>query len=171
MFEVIGQGIGFVAVLFSFFVFIQKERKKLLCFKLVTDFLWILHFLMIGAYTPMLVTAIAVFRELAFISKNKSVFLKSKLIPIVLCVLFFLCAALTWKGFQSLISPLASSLSTIAFFNDEVKKIRFVSLIVSILMFINGIVFNSYANILNEIITICSIIVGIIRAKNIKNKG
>ncbi len=169
--ESIGQIIGFIAIIFGFFIFIQKERKNVLLFKLITDFIWIAHFYLIGAYPTMATTLVAVFREVTFVKSDKYPFLKKKIILIIFCCLFICAALLTWKGPQSLLPAIASSLATVAFFNKNISIIRGISFIVSLLMLLNGIAFNSFANIVNEIITMISIIIGTLRAKNINNKG
>ena len=166
MWELIGHIIGFVAVLFAFFIFIQKERKKLLAFKLITDFLWITHFFMIGAYTPMLVTSVSVLRELIFINRDKYAILKNKITPVIFSFVFFIMAFLSWNGIKSLLSASGSALATFAFYESRVNRIRIMYLFVSCVMLVNGIVYGSFANILNEIITIGSITIGFLKGKD-----
>lgn len=165
VFEIIGQVIGFVAVIFALFIFIQKERKKLLVFKLITDFLWIAHFFMIGAYTPMLVTSVAVFRELIFINRDKYKILKKKIIPAIFSLIFVFMAVLSWNGIKSLLSATGSGLATFAFYESKVGRIRLISFFVSCLMLINGIAYGSFANIFNEIITMVSITIGFLKGR------
>lgn len=170
MFEIFVQAIGFVAVILAFFIFVQKKRKNLLFFKLITDFLWMAHFGLMCAYTPMLVTFVAVFREFIFLKRDEVKVLKSKIIPIIFSFIYLFVAVFSWNGIKSLLSVTASTLATFAFYESKVNKIRVISFIVSCIMMINGIAYGSLANIVNEIITIISIFIGFWKGRNNREK-
>ena len=120
---------------------------------------------MIGAYTPMLVTSVAVFRELIFINRDKYKILKKKIIPAIFSLIFVFMAVLSWNGIKSLLSATGSSLATFAFYESKVGRIRLISFFVSCLMLINGIAYGSFANIFNEIITMVSITIGFLKGR------
>lgn len=72
--QIVGQLFGFVAIGVSYFIFQQKNRKRLLVFKLIADLLWVTHFALIGGYTAMATTGVGVARELVFFAKRQRLF-------------------------------------------------------------------------------------------------
>ena len=170
MANLVGEFAGFVAIGISFLIYWQNDRKKLLFFKLIVDLLWSTHFLFIGGYTAMLTTVISIFREILFVNREKCQVLKKRIVPVIFCFFYILAAIFTWKGVQSLLPVIASCLATIAFYHDKVNKIRVWSLLSSVLMFFNGIACHSIANIVNEVITVSSIISGTIRSKKLEKE-
>lgn len=74
----IGQFIGIIAIIVSFFIYIQKSRGKMIFLNLVTDFLWGAHHLSISRYTAVATTGFAVFRELAFLKRVKTFVIHGK---------------------------------------------------------------------------------------------
>ena len=66
----IGQAIGVIAMVESFVIYQVTDRKKMVVLKLLDDVLWVIHFILIGGYTAMLTTGIAVFREIIFYFKG-----------------------------------------------------------------------------------------------------
>ena len=58
----IGQVVGVIAMVESFFIFQVTDRRKMVALKLLDDLLWVTHFILIGGYTAALTTGIAVFR-------------------------------------------------------------------------------------------------------------
>ena len=75
---IIGQAIGILDILFSYFIFSQKNNKSILKFKLMSDLMWVAHFMLIGAYTGMATTSLSLIREILFINRDKSKMLQSK---------------------------------------------------------------------------------------------
>lgn len=158
-----GQIVGFVAVGWSLFIFLQKNRSRLLCFKLVADFLWILHFFLIGGYSAMVTTGIAVFRELLFLNRDKKKSLQSPLWVVLFVFLYAVSAALTWKNGFSLLPAIGVSLSTIGFWNRDVTRIRLLGLGNSLCMFVYGLAMGSVATVINEVITVFTIVFATVR--------
>lgn len=163
----IGQFIGIIAIIVSFFIYIQKSRGKMVFLKLVTDFLWVAHHFSISSYTAAVTTGIAVFRELAFLKKSKNV--RDTLEILIFSVLFVLSSVFTWKDWFSIFPSAASVLSTIAFGSDRIKLIRIFAFLSSVCMLIYGIHYFSIPTVINEILVESSIIIALI--KRHKTKG
>ena len=159
----IGQIIGVIAMIESFFIFQVSERKKMVILKLVDDFLWVIHFLLIGGYTGALTTSVAVIREIIFYYKGSKKWANSKWWAIGFSFIFLLCSLLTWTNVFSLLPALASSISTWVFWVDETKHAKIIQIPCVILMFIYCIVCSSYSGILTQLITLISIIIYFIR--------
>ena len=162
---VIGQAIGILDILFSYFIFSQKSNGSILKFKLISDLMWVVHFMLIGTYTAMATTSLSLIREILFISRDKSRALQSKWWIAVFCIGYCLCAAVTWGGVWSIFPPIASSLATIGFWNRDVRIIRIVNLAVCVCMLVYGVATRSFATVINQIYTAASIFVILARAK------
>ena len=56
--EIIAECLGFIAIGIGFLIFQQKTRTGMLAMKLSADILWIIHFLLIGATSGMIVSIV-----------------------------------------------------------------------------------------------------------------
>ena len=63
----IGQGIGIIGLLFAVISFQKNSSKGILLFQILASTAFILHFLLIGAYTGSALNFIGVVRNLLFI--------------------------------------------------------------------------------------------------------
>ena len=161
----IGQIIGVIAMLESFFIFQVSERKKMVILKLIDDFLWVAHFLLISGYTAALTTSVAVIREIIFYYKGSKKWANSKWWAIGFSFIFLLCSLLTWTNIFSLLPALASAISTWVFWVDKTNHGKIIQIPCVILMFIYCFVFSSYSGILTQLITFISIIIYFIGSK------
>lgn len=168
--NLIGQGIGIFAVVVSLLVFQQPTPKRMSAYKFAADILWIAHFLLIGAYTGMYTTGIAVFREIVLINRKKHPVLDKKIWLVLFCILFCSALIFTWKNIFSLFPVTASCIATAAFWKKEAASVRKLSLVVSALMLVYGIASLSVSAIINETITVASIFVAFIRYNNTAKK-
>ena len=78
-----------------------------------------------------------------------------------------MCSSDLW----SIFSPVASCLSTIGFWNRNVKTIRIVNLAVCVCMLIYGVATHSLATVINQIYTVVSIFVILVRVKKAGQTG
>lgn len=153
----IGQGIGVVAMLESFFIFQVTDRRKMVLFKLVDDVLWVTHFLLIGGYTAALTTGIAVFREIVFYFKGEKKWASSIWVAVGFSIVFAACAPLTWKNIFSIFPAAASVVSTWVFWITKTDIGKLIQLPSAVCMLVYNIVYSSYSGILTQFITIASI--------------
>ena len=64
--KILGEALGFLAVVIGFFVFQQHDRKKILRVRLVCDVLWVTHFGLLGAFSGMAISIVAALRAITF---------------------------------------------------------------------------------------------------------
>ena len=161
----IAQLIGFIGIVANAVIYQQNNRIKLLAAKLTSDILWMLHYGFIGAYSGMAVAVIGMIREGVFLadSKNKE---PSEKWLIIFMIINVISAALTWKNIYSILPAAASILSVISFWNKRVAVTRVLSFPISISMLIYDISALSYSGIVNEILTLSSSAVSLIRYNN-----
>ena len=70
--KVISDILGILGILITVIVYQQKKRESLLISKLVLDLVWLLHYCFIGAYSGAAVAAIAAFRELVYVKRDRN---------------------------------------------------------------------------------------------------
>ncbi|MBQ8551359.1 MAG: YgjV family protein [Clostridia bacterium] len=156
----------------SFFIFQVTDRRKMVALKLLDDFLWVTHFLLIGGYTAAMTTGIAVFREIIFYFKDEKRWAKSLWWAIGFSLAFAACVPITWVDIFSIFPALASIVSTWVFWVDKTEVGKLIQLPSAICMFAYSIVCSSYSSILTQIITITSIVLFFARSikRKVKNK-
>ena len=153
----IGQVVGVIAMVESFFIFQVTDRRKMVALKLLDDLLWVTHFILIGGYTAALTTGIAVFREIIFYYKGKRKWASSIFWAIGFSAAFAACAPFTWVDIFSIFPAAASVVSTWVFWVNRTKTAKLIQLPSAVCMFIYNIVYSSYSGMLTQIITILSI--------------
>lgn len=153
----IGQAIGVIAMVESFFIFQVTDRKKMVALKLVDDVLWVTHFILIGGYTAALTTGIAVFREIVFYFKGNKKWASSIFWAFLFSLAFAACAPLTWTNIFSLFPATASIVSTWVFWVNKTEAAKIIQLPSALCMLVYSIVYSSYSGALTQLITVVSI--------------
>ena len=165
----IGQAIGLIAMVESFFIFQVTDRRKMVALKLLDDVLWVTHFLLIGGYTAALTTGIAVFREVIFYHRGDKKWANSIWWAFGFSVAFAACAPLTWVNIFSIFPAAASVVSTWVFWVNKTERAKLIQLPSAICMFAYTLVYSSYSGMMTQIITISSIIIFFIIPLLVKN--
>ena len=155
----IAQWVGFFGVILNFIIFQQKDRKRLLLTKLCSDAVWGIHYFLLGAYAGCAVAMVGFLREIVFYNKIK---LKSKAWVALFVVVGVASALITQAGWYKIFPAIASALSVICFWQNKTSNSRLLALPVSACMMTYSFISGSVAGVINEIITIISVIIGIL---------
>ena len=153
---------GALGILVNVLIYQQKDAKRLVLFKLASDVVWSLHYFFLSAYTAMAISMIAIVRELTFYKEKKSKAANSALL-VFFIILSIASAYITWGGYKSLLPTCASIISVISFWRKSPRLSRFLALPISFSMLTYDIFSGSHLGVANEIFTICSTVIGIIR--------
>jgi len=155
---------GALGVAANVLIYQQKNSKNLLLFKLVSDLLWALSYFFQAAYTGMCIALIAIIRELVFLKQAKG----EKRSPVWLLV-FLACgvvsAAATWSGPFSILPALASAISIFSFWRSRPGLSRVLAYPISGCMLSYDIGVGSVMGIVNELLTLCSTTLALIRLR------
>jgi len=156
------QGIGFLGIACSVLAFQYKQYRQLVGLRAATELFFGIQYLLLGAYSGAAVDFLGCFRNWVFLDCDK----KSKSLRpwrIFFSVIFVGVSLLTWAGPKSLLSAVAKVASTIAYGSSSPRLIRFITLCSSSCWLIyNSLVF-SIAGVLGEVLTLTSVLIGIIR--------
>ena len=178
-FDLTIQLIGFLAIAFNLIAVQFNTHSKIIAFKTFGSTLFCLQYLLLGAYTGMVMDMIGSVRNIIFantVKKGKSTKNQIIFFSILTLVLGVISIALTWDVSKikwtnnvkiatilmvavSVISIIAKLLTTVAYGIKNPHIIRMVNLPSCTLWIVYNAVVFSLAGIFNEIITISSIII------------
>lgn len=136
--EIIAQVFGFAAIGLSFFIFIQKKRKRMLVCKLLQNLSWATHYLLIGAYSAMATNLVAASLQGTYLYRsNKD---SDNLVIVMVYIAFYIVSAfITWQSAFSILPATSSVLSVIAFNAKKPLYIKLISIPASLCTLIYNI--------------------------------
>lgn len=170
--EIIAQIIGIFAMIFNLLSYQQKTRNKAIIFQLFGTTLFTVNFLMLGAMVGGLLNLVGAIRAIIFINKEK---LRADHIAwqIGFVIVYFASYILTFTlfgkeptAFNFIIEflPLIGMIATtISYRFTDARAIRRFGLISSPAWLIYNIANLAVGAILCEVLSLCSIIIGIVR--------
>ena len=170
--EIIAQAIGIFAMIFNLLSYQQKTRNKAIIFQLFGTTLFTVNFLMLGAMVGGLLNLVGAIRAIVFINKEK--FHADHIAwQIGFVIVYFASYILTFTVFDK--EPTAFNFiieflpiigmiaTTISYRFTDAKSIRKFGLISSPVWLVYNIANFSVGAILCEVLSLGSIIIGIIR--------
>ena len=160
--QILANILGAAGVVIGILLYQQKNRKSLLAYKLTLDLIWLVHYILIGAFSGAAVAGIAACREIIFVKRDPKKSSAMIWLPI------FISAAiattiLTWNNAFSLFTMFASCIAVISFFIGNPKLSRILAFPVCGCMLTYDVACRSLAGVINETVAILSSLVGIIR--------
>jgi len=156
------QAIGFVALILCIISYQSNRYRTLMSIRAASEFVFCVHFLLLGVLSGSALQFIGGIRNLAFVRlENK----KNKMLIaiIVFCVLFTFFGIFTWEGPISLLPIVAKNVSTIAFAMSDTRKIRLIEFPTYGLWLFFNIASGSIAGTINASLSLVSIAIAIIR--------
>ena len=123
----IAQVFGAAAIVDSFIIFQQTDRRRLLVLKMLQDICWLTHYLLLSAYSAAATSAICFFRGIVFYNNSKK-WASSRWWLFGFITLYAVSAILTWEDVFCLFPGLSSTLSAIAFWVKDTRKTKMLSI-------------------------------------------
>lgn len=170
--ELIAQAIGILAMAFNIFSYQQKQQKRVIAFQLVGGLLFSVNFFLLGAMVGAILNVVAVVRAVVFLQKEK---LHSNHPAWLLgfTAVYFASYFLTFTVFGKsatagnliieLLPVIGMVATTISFRFTDAKTIRRYGLISSPCWLIYNIASFSVGAIICEVLSLCSILIGMLR--------
>ena len=154
----IAQVFGIGAMISLFLIYQQKSRKGILICKLSADVFWIAHYFCLGAVAGMIPNFVGVFRETVFLNRKTKRWASSP-VWVAVFILFNFSLGIAWfKNWYDMIPIIASSFVTVSLWIDSPNLTKSISLPVSASFLTYDVFVRSYIGILNESISILSIL-------------
>ena len=166
---VISQIFGFSAMAIAISTYQFNKHKTIMMLLTVCASLWCLHFLCLKAYTAVAMNLINLTRNFVYGFKGKK-WAKGPLIPSIYLVVSVAAVIFTWSNIWDIFPLIAAVASTIANWQSDTKKLRYLTYPVSAGWLVYNIANHSYAGICNEIFTLISLTVGVVRYDILKRE-
>ena len=193
MYEIITQAIGFIAIFVNIMAVQFNSHAKIVVMRTIGSFLFGVQYVMLSAYTGVVMEAIGWIRNLVFIYLvKKKVSTKPWILffSVITVILGVTTIILSWNASInavgrwtsnvsfatvlavgiSVISIVAKVLSTVAYGIDNAHKIRLLNIPTCSCWLVYNFVAFSLAGILNEIMTLCSVTVAEVRYSKAKKE-
>lgn len=160
--EFIAQGIGFAALALSLASYQCKSSRRLFRVQLLGNFLYLTHFLLLGAYSASVSLLISCIRNLILVGKGPLSAWKGWLWIIVAANVG--ATVLVWENWFSILPCIGVVTFTLGCWTRNGKKLRIANLFFSTpAWLIYDLYTRSYSAIINECLTIASTVISVCR--------
>jgi len=166
---VVGQMMGFVAVVLGFVSFQMRTQKQLLVVQTATTIAFCIHYYLIGATSGLMLNLLGIVRNLAYYHKDKPLF-SGKKCPIFFAVVMGIVGMLSWQGYYSIFVVMGLVINTVCLSFTNPQNIRKSILVSSPLVLAYDAFVLSIGGVIYESVVIISSIIGIIRYRQEKAK-
>lgn len=171
----VAQVVGFVAVVVFLLSYQQKTRKNIIILNVTSRCLYILQYLLLGAFSGAVLDVLGALISMIAGKKHTALVKKYQKPIIILSTASFIAAgvsiAVINRNILDLFSLAGVLLHTGAFWLDDERIIRWVSLMGSPFWFIYNFFSRAYGSSIGDILSMCSIIIAMIRHRNTKSKS
>ena len=157
------QMIGFVGAAIFALSYQIKASRGLLLYQLVGCIVFALQFLLIGAFTGAISLTINVIRNLLLYESKDWKWVRCKGTLSIIIVLMSAMTVYTWSGWRSLLPFAATVVTSIGYWTTNAQKIRSSQLFSAPCQLLYDALVHSWGGVLNETVTLISIIISIIR--------
>ena len=168
--EIAAQIFGLFAMLSLFIIYQQKSRKKIIIAKLSADICWVAHYLCLGGIAGIIPNMVGIFRELVFINRKDKAWANKLVWPIVFIAINFGLGMTTFHSFYNILPIAASAFVTVSLWIDNPKLTKLITIPVCIAFMIYDFYVKSYIGMINESISIVSIIIFFIKERKKPNE-
>lgn len=178
-FEILIQAIGFVAIAVNIIAVQFNRYGTIIFFKTLGSLLFALHYLLLGAFTGMIMDVIGSIRNIVFsynVKNNRSNKIPVLFFSLITLIFGITTIILTWNVskivwtdnyklatiimvFISILSIIAKLISTISYSIKNPHRMRMFNLPSASCWFVYNLITFSIAGVINEVMTIGSIII------------
>lgn len=169
--DIIAQLFGLLAMLSLFLIYQQRSRKKMIMAKLSADVCWVLHYLRLGAFAGMIPNAVGIFRELVFINRRTRRWASIAAWPIVFILINWGLGIVSFDSAFDILPIAASSFVTVSLWIENPCLTKLISIPVSLSFMIYDVHVGSYVGIINECVSIVSILIYFLKEGKEKMKN
>jgi hypothetical protein len=161
--ELLIQAVGFTGVAMYLISYQMRSNKKLFMFQLMGCLIFLVQFILLGAYTGAVGLAVNILRNLLLLKAKEWPWVKSKITLSALLVLLIGTTALTWDGWISLLPFISISVTCVGYWTDSAKHIRLSQLLGSPWTLVYDGLVSSWGGLISEAMSLASIIISIRR--------
>lgn len=164
MYDLFIQAIGFIALALFISSYQVKSNRGLFLLQTIGNLLFCLQFILLGGIGGAVSSFICSTRNFILILGNKKPFFKKKFWAVLICICSLCSCLYSWESFLSILPFLSVLTSTIGYWSDNALKIRMMNLLfASPCWLIYDVSIHSLGGVLNELMTISSVLISIYR--------
>ena len=157
----LSQIFGFLAIAVGILMYQFKKHKTIMILMALNAALWCLHYGSLWLFTPVAMNFINLARSYVCSFDNK--FACSKAVPVVFIVLSLALTVVTWQGAWDILILVSSVFATVGGWQKNPQILRVSNVLVCLCWLPYNFVNNSWAGIVNNLLTLVSLIVALIR--------
>ncbi len=161
--KLLAQAFGVGAMIALFTLYQQKDRKRLLFSKLCADVCWVIHYFLLGGFGGMIPNLVGIFRELIFVRREEKSWANKAVWPILFVFCGWALGIFTFKSPINILPIAASTFVTVSLWVKKPRLTKIISIPVNISFLIYDAFVGSYIGIVNESVSILSIIISFIK--------
>lgn len=171
--KLIGEIIGIVAIVESFFIFLSNRRKNILKLKGVSDALWAANGFLTDSYTGGVLNIVMIIREFVFynrIDRKWAQHIFWKYAFMLLCFASPVVEIIKTGRFDVVpfFPACGSVLAVYGFYSENPKAIRVLNFFAGLPWLIYYIFTKNISGTVSGVVSLCSIILGTLLAKKVK---
>ncbi len=152
---------GFLAVVFGLLSYQFNKHSTIMVFMILLSVMWSLHYATLGLFTPVVMNAIHVVRNLVYAKREK---LKlGAATPYLFAAVSIAFGIVTYQSPASLLPMLGAALTAFSTWQIKAKNLRILSVPVQACWFAYDIINASIPGIVNDILTFGSIFSAMVR--------
>lgn len=165
----VAQAIGFLSLVLSLVSFQMKTRTQILIFQCMASLSCAVSLIMLGGIAGGILDVVAFSRTLVFSLADRYRWAKSRLWLPFYTVLIIAVGIITWDptGIGTLFAIAGTLFSTVALYQKRERLMRIISLFAGPCWIIYSLIYSSAFGVLNEIIAMTSLIIALIRLRNV----
>lgn len=164
------QAIGFIGLLFFILSFQQKDRKRILMLMIAGQLIFLVHFILLGAWTAAGMNIVGATRSVVFRYREEKGWAAWRFWPFIFILLFMTAGVLAHESWTGLLPVIAMSIETTGLWMRNLRVLRFINLFPHPFWFTYNLLKGSWAGVVCEIFVLSSVIVAIVRYDLIKIK-
>lgn len=161
----VGEIIGYLALVLNLVALLMPNRKKLLGVQIAASVMFVGHYSVLGALSGALQESLKILRNAAFINAAK-LDLSNQKIFIIISVIALLLLVPSWSGWISVLPVVATLSGTYARSQKNLEKLLLLGLVSTCLLLLYAILINSIPAILSYAIQLVVTSVALLRAES-----
>lgn len=158
----VAQFLGVLALCIAVLSFQKNTQKQIVTLQMLSSSLFTVHFFLLEAYAGAFLNFVAILRACVFRNKGEK-WAENKWWLVLFCLLSIAAGMIGWTGYLSILPILGMLLTTLGFWIENPRYVRFVSLPSSPCWFIYNLFNRSYPGMLTELFVFSSIVLAICR--------
>lgn len=170
--EIIAMIVGVIAVTLYFLGYLQKKRQNIILFNVTSRILYILQYILLGAFSGAALDVAGAVSSILAERKNKISLIKkhTKLFVIIMDIIIVIVGLFLYKSIFDVLPIIGVLLHTTAFWIDDEKAIRRVSFLGSPFWLVYNFVSGAYPSCIGDILSMVSIAIAMVRYGDFKKK-